>query len=298
VEEVERKKEFMCHKTKENSWTRGLALVGVICLACALPARGDELAEKGRQVFKQHQHSVVTVEIVVRSKVSVAGRSVEPKETRQDVTGTVIDPSGLTVVSLSATDPGQMYQNLVASMSAADQSQVKVETELSDLKLLLEDGTEVPAEVVLRDRDQDLAFLRPKAKLAAPLPAVNLADSGKAQMLDQVLGLTRLGNAANRAYAASAERIAAIVERPRLFYVPETSLTTTALGAPAFTLEGKILGVFVMRSIKASAGSGMSGVMSQRDNITGIILPAADVLRAAQQVPPRAEGAKPSQEEK
>lgn len=276
---------------------RVLALGCLLTWLIAMPAPADELAEKGRQIFKDNQHAVVTVTIVVRSKVSVGGRGGEPNESRQDVTGTIIDASGLTVVSLSATDPGQMFQNVMSSMSADDESKVKVETELSDVKLLLQDGTEVPAEVVLRDRDLDLAFLRPKTKLSAALPAVDLTRSGKAQLLDQVLGLTRLGNAAGRAYSASAERIAAIVERPRLFYVPETSMTTTALGAPAFTLDGKILGLFVMRSIKATSGSGMTGAMNQRDNITGIIVPADDVLKAAKQVPPAGE-TKPAAEQK
>jgi len=275
-----------------------LTLICGIFLLAAPPAGADELAEKGRQVFQKHQHSVVTVQIVVRSKVSFGGRGAEPNESRQDVTGTIIDPSGLTVVSLSATDPGQMIQNVMSSMSADDESKVKVETELSDVKLLLQDGTEVPAEVVLRDRDLDLAFLRPKTKLTTPLPAVDLADSGKAQLLDQVLALMRQGNAAGRAYSASAERISAIVERPRLFYVPETSYTVTPMGAPAFTLDGKILGVFVMRSIKATSGSGMSAAMNQRDNITGIILPAEAVLKAAKQVPAVGEGAKPAEEKK
>ena len=271
------------------------------CVAAFLGAgwaSADELAEKGRQVFKDNQHCVVTVQIVVKSKVSVGGRGGEPSETRQDVTGTIIDPSGLAVVSLSATDPGQMFQNMMSSMSSDDESRVKVETELSDVKMLMPDGAEILAEVVLRDRDLDLAFLRPKVKLPAPAPAVDLTKSGKAQLLDQVLGLNRLGNAAGRAYSASAERIAAIVERPRLFYVPETSVTTTALGAPAFTLDGKVLGVFVMRSIKASSGSGMSAVMNQRDNITGIIVPAEDVLKAAKQVPAPGEEKKAADEKK
>jgi trypsin-like peptidase len=265
-------------------------------LLTALPARADELAEKGRQVFKNNQHAVLTVQIVIKSKVSMGGMGAQSSESRQDVTGTVIEPSGLTVVSLSATDPGQMMQNVMASMGSDDDSKFKMETELSDLKLLLEDGTEVPAEVVLRDRDLDLAFIRPKAKLASPLPAVDLTKSEKAQLLDQVIALNRLGNAAGRAYAASVERISAIVERPRLFYVPETSLTTTALGAPAFTLEGKVLGLFVMRSTKATS-TGMMAMM-QRDNLTGIIIPAEAVLKAAKQVPPAGEEKKADDEKK
>ena len=74
-----------------------------------------------------------------------------------------------------------------------------MESELSDVKIVLDDGTEVPAEVVLRDKDNDLAFIRPKTKPAAPMAALDLANSGKADILDQVISLTRLGSAAGRA---------------------------------------------------------------------------------------------------
>src|SRR2546427_125887 len=125
-----------------------------------ISAQADDLAEKGRAVFKKNQQSVVTVQLVLKSKVSFGGRGGEANETRQDVTGTVLDPSGLTVLSLSATDPGHLIQSM---MSGSDEeSRFKMETELSDVKILLSDGTEVPAEVVLRDKDLDLAFIRPK----------------------------------------------------------------------------------------------------------------------------------------
>jgi len=247
-------------------------------------ARADELSQKGREVFKNNRHSVVTVQIVVKSKFSMGGMGGQANESRQDVTGTLIDASGLTVLSLAATDPGQMMQNVMSSMSDED-SKFKIETELSDVKILLEDGTEVPAEVVLRDKDLDLAFVRPKTKLTTQISPLDLTKSGKVEILDQVIALNRLGNAAGRAYAASVERIAAVVERPRLFYVPETSFTTTALGAPAFTLDGKLVGLFVMRSLKGRSG-GAGGMMGmQPENITGIILPADAILKAARQVP-------------
>jgi len=253
----------------------------------AVPCRADELTDKGRAIFKEHQHSVVTVQIVVKSKFSVGGMGGQSNESRQDVTGSVVDPSGLTVVSLSATDPAQMMQSMFSGMSDEDMK-FKMDTELSDLKILLEDGTEVPAEVVLRDKDKDLAFIRPKAKLSTPLRALDLTRSSKAEVLDQVIALNRLGNAAGRAYAASVERISAVVERPRLFYVPETSMTTTTLGAPAFTLDGKLLGLFVMRSLRGGGGGGggLFGALSmQAQSMTAIIVPAEDILKAVKQVP-------------
>src|SRR5262245_3184341 len=146
-------------------------------LSLSATCNADDFAEKGRSIFKQHQHSVVTVQIVLKSKFSMAGRGGESNESRQDVTGTVVDPSGLTVLSLSATDPGQMLQNMFSG-GADEESKFKMETELSDVKILLDDGSELPSEVVLRDRDLDLAFIRPKAKPTAPLNALKLESSG------------------------------------------------------------------------------------------------------------------------
>jgi hypothetical protein len=243
--------------------------------------KAEELAEKGRAIYKAKQHVVVTVQVVIKSKVSMTGMPAQSNEARHDVTGTVLDPSGLVVLSLSATDPGQLVQN----MMSGDEARFKVETELSDIKILLDDGTEVSAEVVLRDKDLDLAFIRPKEKLAAPLEALDFSNAARADVLDQVIALNRLGNAVGRAYSASVERIAAIVRRPRLFYIPDSNLTSTTLGAPAFALDGKPVGIFVMRSIKAKGGGGLGMLSGQNESMAGIIVPADDILKAAKQVP-------------
>ena len=259
----------------------------VAALAC-LPAvsRADELAEKGRAILAKNQHAVVTVQLVLKSKISVPGAGGQSSESRSDATGTVVDPSGLTVLSLSATDPGQLIQSMMGGMSE-DEMKFKMETELSDLKILLDDGTEIAAEVVLRDKDLDLAFIRPKTKLATPSDALDLSQAGKAEVLDQVITINRLGNAAGRAYAASVERISAVVQRPRLFYVPDSAMTTTTLGSPAFTLDGKPLGIFVMRSLKGKGGGGgMFGMFGgQQENVTTIIVTADSVAKAAKQAP-------------
>src|SRR5262249_28341319 len=152
----------------------------------------------------------------------------EPRENKQDITGTVIDPSGLTVLALSATDPSELYKRMYSGSSG-----FKIEIEVSDLKILMDDGTEIPAEIVLRDKDLDLAFIRPKAKPTRPMAAVDLGKAAPAQMLDELITLNRLGRAAGRAHAASVERITAVVQKPRTFYIPDSNQTSTALGSPA-----------------------------------------------------------------
>jgi hypothetical protein len=209
-------------------------------------------------------------------KVSVSGAP-KSNESRQEITGTVVDASGLTVLALSAADPSEMYQRMMADQG----SQAKLDVEVTDLKILLTDGTELPAEIVLRDKDLDLAFIRPKSKPASPMAAVDLSKSASAQMLDEVITLNRLNSAAGRAYAASVERISAVIQKPRTFYIPDSTMTSTALGSPAFALDGKVVGLVVMRAVNAKGG----GNRNPRDSMTSIILPAEDILKAAKQAP-------------
>jgi S1-C subfamily serine protease len=273
--------------------TRGPIVVGVaslLLISCL--AHADEIAEKGRAIFKQHQQEVVTVQIVIKSKVSMEGMSDQSSEAKQEVTGTVMDGSGLTVMALSATDPGAMIQGMLEGQD----SRIKMETEVSDIKILLEDSTEVPAEIVLRDKDLDLAFIRPKAKPAQPMKAIDMSQAGKAEILDQVVTLNRLGTVTGRAYSAAVERISAIVQRPRLLYIPDSTMTTTTLGAPAFTLDGKPLGLFVLRAVK---GKGASNPLSpQANNFASVILPVADIMKAASQAPAVAEPKKETADDK
>ena len=232
------------------------------------PVYADELADKGRAIFTKHRHAVVTVSIVLKLTSSSGGQSSAPQEYKQEPTGTVIDPSGLTVLALSACDPADMYQRM--------DSRYKVETEVSDLKIMLADGTEIPAEIVLRDKDLDLAFIRPKTRPASPMTAVDLTKSAPAQVLDEVVALNRLGTAASRAHSVSLERISAVVQKPRTFYIPDSTMSATAMGSPAFLMNGDVLGLFVMRAVSSTGG---------RANLTAIILPADDVLKGAKQAP-------------
>jgi len=257
-----------------------MTLSSCLCLLLVLvagPLPAGEFAEKGREILTRNQQAVLTLTVVMK----VSGPRGRSSESREEITGTVVDPSGLIVVALSACDPTEMYRRI--------SDDYKIEVEVSDIKILLPDGTEASGEIVLRDKDFDLAFIRPKVKLAAPMTAVDLTKSGTAQVFDDIITLNRLNRAASRAYAASIEHIAAVVQKPRTFYVPDSSMSTTALGSPAFLPDGKLLGIFVMRAVNAAGGE-----PSYRQNMTSIILPAEDVAHAAKQAPE----VKPAEEKK
>jgi len=221
------------------------------------------------------------VRLVVETTTSFGGTEANVDEEKAEATGTMIDPSGLTVVSLSETDPSALMQHFMSAYGS-DEMRFKVDSKITDIKLRFADGKEVPAKVVLRDKDLDLAFVRPEEELPEPAPAVDLAQSAVPQLADQLVTLSRLGDVGDWAISVGLDRITAIVEKPRTMYVPSGAGFMGGLGAPAFGLDGKLLGIMVLRSTPSRQGFGMFSGMDDLGMLP-VILPAADVLEVAKQ---------------
>ncbi len=244
-------------------------------------ASADELAVQGRALLDTHRDAVVTVSIVVKQQFSSGGMS-QDDESKTEVTGTVIDASGLTVVALSETDPSALIQRMMGSMM----QDMNISSEISDAKILMRDGSEIPVRIVLRDKDLDLAFLRPTEALEEPMDFVSLEGSSSAELLDQLFVINRLGKVAARAHAVAIERIECVVERPRRFYIPGKDPTNSGLGCPAFDTEGKLVGFMVLRAVGSGGGGGMMSMLgAAQDGIVPIVLPAEDVAEIAEQAP-------------
>ena len=268
---------------------RMMGLVTAVALAVgSVSVSADELAQQGRQVLDQYKECVVTINLVIKQQFSMSGFGSQDQESKEEVTGTVIDPSGLTVVALSATDPTSMVQSMM-EMSGEDLQGFQMSSSVTDLKILMDDGTEIPGQIVLRDNDLDLAFIRPKEPLANPVPAVDLSNVGTPEILDPVFTINKLGRVAGREYAVSIERINAAVTKPRSFFIPGNDPTQTDLGSPTFTADGKVVGVFVMRTVKGAGGGMMSMMRGMSDTSMAIIVPAEDIAEIAAQAPEKGE---------
>jgi S1-C subfamily serine protease len=269
---------------------RHFSLIVSLALATALAgftARADDAAKSGRDILAKSQGAVVTVKLAIKQSMSFGGRD-SKTESKTETTGTIIDPSGLTVVSLATTDPSSTVKDTYARAIAArggDMSQFKFDSELSDVKIVLPDGTEMAADVVLRDKDLDLAYLRPSEKPAKPLAFINLKHDAKARILDEVIVVNRLNQSANRVTAISVGRIEAIVDKPRTFYLLGQSMWSYSLGAPVFSLDGKLVGILFLRTAKSQADQ-MSGFMFSNLSQLGmmpVILPASDIIDGVKQ---------------
>jgi len=247
-----------------------------------LTAYADETANAGRKVVDQWQQTVVILEIVSKTTTTMFGET-ETEETQIEARGVVLDPSGLVVTALSSSDPMTLLNEMIAGMGEIEGMMGDMETkaEITGVKIILADGTALPAQIVLRDQDLDLAFFRPLKTPDKPLAALSYDKAAATQLLDTVFVLDRLGVSGNRAIAVIPDRIKAVVEKPRLLYV---LLNTGTPGTPAFTENGGIIGILTLRrppkGVKASMN--MSMVM---DDWMVVAIPLAEVQAIAEQAP-------------
>ncbi|MCC6484035.1 MAG: trypsin-like peptidase domain-containing protein [Armatimonadetes bacterium] len=251
-----------------------------IALLASSRAPADLSADQARDILNKVAPAVVSVRTATKTTMAMEGRQADKIDQESESTGCVVSPDGLTAVSLTGIDPYSSYGDMFASMG--DDFRVDVQSEISDIKLRFNNGTEVPAEVVIRDKDLDIAFVRPKKKLAAPVPFVDLSASGDAEILDSTLVVTRFGKQNRWETMASVARIRAVFTKPRrMFLLQEMGdRAQESLGSLAMSQEGKTLGVILLRRLPAMG--------KNRPNAFLIVLPAKDVMTVAKQVEPSA----------
>ncbi len=252
----------------------------------AAAVHADPQAESARQILSRYKDAVVTVKLVVSQRISIGGQD-QKSEARTEAIGSIIDPSGLTVVSLSAIDPSKTLGNMIRSRAARSGQSINfsIETEVTEANLILADGAEIPVVVVLRDKELDLAYLKPKQKPAQQLVSIDIGADPKAALLDQLVCLNRLGKVANRVASVSLERVNAIVERPRLFYILGLGQGTSGVGSPVFTVDGKLLGLMLIRSVAADGDGNLGSMFSGSESLglMPVVVPAIDVRDGAKQ---------------
>lgn len=261
---------------------RALLLVTLL-ISTATAASTDDAASIGRRLLAQHQNAVLTVKLVLNQTLSFGGRN-QTSESRTETVGTVVDPSGLTVISLSVIDPSATMQSMLGSQMRSQAGELKIDSQVKDAKLVLADGKELAAEVVLRDKDLDLAYLRPVTKPESPLAAVALTNAATPQLLDKVICLNRLGKVANRTVAVSIEEINAIVDKPRTFYVLGEG-GSSGIGSPVFALNGGLIGILLMRNVPSDGEGNITSMFSggNRLGTMPVVVPTADILEDAKQ---------------
>jgi hypothetical protein len=268
---------------------RTAALAGVVAAVLAAgvpaaPAQDAPVTARGmaKKVLAAYQDAVVTVKAAVKMQGGFGGG-----DQQMELTGTVVDPSGLTVVSESGLDPMAMFG---AMMGGGEEDSPFGHAETGDVKIVMKDGKEIPSRLVLRDKDLDLAFIVPEEK-GLKMTFLPL-ETGKAlEALDDLIILGRLGKNLDRTATVGVSTVAAVVKKPRTFYVTDSASAMLELGCPAFDGAGKPVGILLKR--RAPGGGGFADLIR---GMMPVILPCDDVKEVAKQA--LEEAAKPPKEKK
>ena len=258
-----------CASTSSCSSCFRLAVVlttAFLCLASQANAQSPDERAGARALITKHGNAVMFVLGTTKIRINQGGKEAPPTDQRIQALVTIIDGSGLGVMSLTALDPSDVLTATLSRGRGASAG-VSVTTEPAELRYRLPDGKEVPVRVVLRDKDLDLAFLRPVEKPATPMAAID-AGPARPQAIDAVVVLQRLPELASWQPTALFYSVQAVLEKPRLFYL----LTGGLVGAPVFDTKGGFLGVIVRLRNEADA-----------TNVTPIVLPANDIREVAKQ---------------
>ena len=129
-------------------------LIGSLIFLISFASAKTNTTKVWRNLLTQNSDCVSWVSFTMRIEVSANGRSMPPQEQKVEALGTVIANDGLTVLSLSTVDPrskifARLRSNLHPSKSLHGSFYFKP------------DGTEIPAKMLLKDADLDLAFVLP-----------------------------------------------------------------------------------------------------------------------------------------
>lgn len=241
---------------------RHLCLVPALILSLAAPAFAQTPEERAaaRDLATKRGPAVVMVLATLKARRVVNGRE-SAGDVPVQTNGTVLDATGLTVLPLSAIEPGP---------SAFGRGGGEVSTELTELRMHLGDGRELSARVVLRDPDLDLVLIRPTDDVPAPLTAID-ATNGTVNLADLGIVIQRASESSGWRTFVGFTYVQMVVERPRPYYLLALgSLNGLGLGNPVFDATGKFLGI-------------ISQVGGTRATPRPALVPATDVRDLAKQ---------------
>jgi hypothetical protein len=247
-----------------------------------LHAAAADLAAQAREILSHSQDSMINVTAMCKLDMSGSGLPFSlgglGNAQQTECVGTVLDPSGLTVVSYTALNPMDKISGVMKIKMGDDDDAVKSKTELNRIQMHLADGTEFSARLVFKDKELDLAFLMPDPKEGEKVPSftpVKLA-AATAKELDDVVLLSRHTKELGCQPIVTVGQVTSVIKKPRPMYDLSTS---TRPGALVYLADGQLLGLTIS----------YSGQEEDFTSMEVLVLPGPEISKLAEQAKKAAE---------
>lgn len=266
------------HRRNSKIITLGWSLLALLDAGNANAQQQPDLA----QIVNAHQEALVTVKYVLSINLGQMAGGQE-QEQENELTCTMISADGLVICSNTVLTGSIELIKRIAGPSGSSISATP-----KDYKVLIGNSPDaLDAEVVARDTELDLVWIRVTDPGDRSFAHLDIADSADAGLGDPMVIIRRTGSTFGRTPVASLNRIGGISSKPRKLYFPQ-ALVMNGLGLPAFTADGSLIGLMVTQLPEEtgnfSGGMGMLGadMTNLQDAVSGLILPIAEVARATE----------------
>jgi S1-C subfamily serine protease len=265
----------MLPKLNQTSATFALLSTALLCSLAFPAAAGDD--DDLARLLADKEPGLVTIKFVLKMKMGAFGGD---QESENEATGVMVRPDGLVLCSnVQLGGIASMIQRVMGSQ-AGDFSATP-----TDIKVLIGDDTEgVDAEIVARDTELDLAWVRISDPREEAYAYVDFSKSAEVELGTPVVAVRRMGKYFGRVAVISDGRIGGITKKPRDLYVPSGNFAGS-FGVPIFTADGRVVGMTVMQvpdaeDMGANPMSMFGSMSGMQDMAGGFILPAATVAKA------------------
>ncbi|MEK7413540.1 MAG: serine protease [Planctomycetota bacterium] len=245
------------------------------CMAVVLTAAD---AAQLRSVAERAGPAVIAVRVVSSVNLTIMGQN-RALDQETDAVGVVVDPSGLCVVMLNDLDPSAMFKAMLGG-----NPMIKIDSQLKEASYRLADGSEVPAELAIKDAELGLAVLRPKTA-GTTYPALAPQAGAKIQLGDRVTAVSRAPRFVTATVLVNEILVNGAVAGPQPYAIVSQGATTSAA---ICNNDGQLIGVLSSKSPPAKEANkaaemdpmaGLTSAMEAKNLVPVAIIRPADALR-------------------
>jgi len=247
-------------------WIFACTMAGTVALATIAPTAHADDAAAYKKLMDEKAPALVTVKFVLK----LSGRFGD-RETDSETTGVMMSADGMLLCSnTQLSGPSRFFGG---GSSATPR----------DIKVLIGDDQEgVEAELIARDTELDLAWIRIKQPREEPYSFIDFAKPKEPALGEKLLMVRRLAKYFDRAPIVAEGTCSGIIEKPRKLFVPGGDFEAN-FGLPVFDAAGEIVGVTVLQMPTQEGGDiNPMQLSGMRDLVIGFILPASEVVKATE----------------